>query len=710
MEVIHLECVPHDGGDRPFVYVYDTDTFYIAVDTGHHEDLINKIEASYDKEIWMRHVLAGERLFYVTMGADIVLLRTYLSNTPVPDELIPVLQKEFPGLEIYAYDENYAMHKIAADVYQFPLNPAMQWVLNDIAVEKQHKQEDLLTPEEAANTLRTKGKLAFGYYDGNLEFGEQPRQLAGRHFNEVQPGSNRWNNDVPQFYGNLNFDPETNTLTLDHYDFVGTQHWEQTEVPGLALGKLNEWLSSNGFPTTRWQTNKFVRLAASPDDFPHTGEYDAYPDEYDPSYYKTAGLPVGGPFGWVNGAFLAGGGHHQAIIAMLMKHGWTWEDLFTARQAWGWLSITSEYGRGGSGERYLSISFSSDAGMQNDVEDCMQDLANRYKLPAKDDYGGEWHGVTDEDNYGAGLSGKEYLEHQMTRDINLMGDPIPVPPSQQKPPRPDWLPDNLHVVPTKFPPPRMANPYRDEFIQGNPFKQQRGYDSHNFISFIYLGDTDDLWIGSWGNNHDEILAHHLSEDWEQNPEAVIELLKPSTVFGQIWEEEDEDGPEYRIDINASDVLDELNEAGELTDATEDWRDIPGENSLAKARAKVAEWLQENAQSAGRPIHIAAIWPFNNKIDTAGLNVIEVPLKSHSGGDIPFVLVDGTTLYIAKDTGRHPDLIEAIATTDPSIWEKGYDNIDGTYDGTADVIAGEVVQTRAGFTYRFKPFAIEIRQQ
>jgi hypothetical protein len=329
--------------------------------------------------------------------------------------------------------------------------------------------------------------------------------------------------------------------------------------------------------------------------YQYTHEYQFYPQEYDPTFYKVAELPVGGPFGYVNGSFLAGGGHHQMIISELIKNGWTWEDLLTVPQAWGWIGVHTH----GPGEKYLYIEWASDSGFQNDTDTASQYISNKYKLPVNQYLSG---GVENPDLYGAGLSGKEHLQYYLNSDrsSDIYGDPIPVSPSVQNQTPPQ--------APIGFPPPKAAGGYRDPFYEGNPFLQNRNYDSwKNFISFVYLADRDELWIGGWGNNHDEVLARYLGDDWEENLDDVIELLKPTTVFGQIWDTgaEDVNNSEvtYRIDLNSSDALSDLADYGQLEG--KDWREIPSNGALLRARNEVTRWLEKGAEETGQRIRISS---------------------------------------------------------------------------------------------------------
>src|SRR4051794_16205912 len=50
--------------------------------------------------------------------------------------------------------------------------------------------------------------------------------------------------------------------------------------------------------------------------------------------------------------------------------------------------------------------------------------------------------------------------------------------------------------------------YRDEVYKGNPFTQNNYISNNKFMSFIYFADSDDLWIGGWGNNHDELINEY----------------------------------------------------------------------------------------------------------------------------------------------------------------------------------------------------------
>jgi hypothetical protein len=137
----------------------------------------------------------------------------------------------------------------------------------------------------------------------------------------------------------------------------------------------------------------------------------------------------------------------------------------------------------------------------------------------------------------------------------------------------------------------------DLVYKGNPFAQ-KGYfpEEYDFLSFIYFADTDDLWVGGWGNNHDELIAENHGYS---NSEALLELFEPTTVFGQVWKQ---GSPDYvRIDMVASDMMDD----DYRSDDGANWKDQTSATATWKARAKIEEWLEENASAAGITLHISS---------------------------------------------------------------------------------------------------------
>jgi hypothetical protein len=75
------------------------------------------------------------------------------------------------------------------------------------------------------------------------------------------------------------------------------------------------------------------------------------------SYKPPVGVSGYGCFGFVNGHLILGKHHHQAIMAHFIANGWTWEDLMTAEQIWGWYSLS--YGH--NEKPRVDLNFVSDA-------------------------------------------------------------------------------------------------------------------------------------------------------------------------------------------------------------------------------------------------------------------------------------------------------------------------------------------------------------
>lgn len=157
----------------------------------------------------------------------------------------------------------------------------------------------------------------------------------------------------------------------------------------------------------------------------------------DPEHWKT--LPGGGSFGYVNGHLIRGDAHHQVIMAGLLEAGWTWEQLMSVPQAWGWFAIDNAWGAGDTSP-YVDVKFASDAGFQTVSDDeVLGAFAREYKLPAKNRFGeGSQRGITYEVDYGLGLGGggKEMIkQYQENSDIYIdshIADPIPPPPTPEE--------------------------------------------------------------------------------------------------------------------------------------------------------------------------------------------------------------------------------------------------------------------------------------
>lgn len=61
-------------------------------------------------------------------------------------------------------------------------------------------------------------------------------------------------------------------------------------------------------------------------------------------------------FGFVNHTLYLATRHHMAIMTAMLQHGYDFDDLATARQAWGWITSSP-------GDRVIQYIFSTDAGM-----------------------------------------------------------------------------------------------------------------------------------------------------------------------------------------------------------------------------------------------------------------------------------------------------------------------------------------------------------
>lgn len=141
-------------------------------------------------------------------------------------------------------------------------------------------------------------------------------------------------------------------------------------------------------------------------------------------------MPKGDTFGYVNGHLVIGNTHHQGIIANFLNNGWTWEDLFTVPQMWGWWQRFGEH---------IKLKFTSDSGFQNaelipEVVEAFENLFEGATVQAP----GYTRGVENEEEYGEGLSGKKWLETYLEGGKNYERiqqrvyhelTPIPDPPS-----------------------------------------------------------------------------------------------------------------------------------------------------------------------------------------------------------------------------------------------------------------------------------------
>jgi hypothetical protein len=206
-----------------------------------------------------------------------------------------------------------------------------------------------------------------------------------------------------------------------------------------------------------------------------------------------------GAFGYINGHLIVGLTHHQAIIAQLLNNGWTWEQLMTVPQAWGWFY---------RGNGITDLRFTSDAGFQNDeaIEQAKKEFEDLFGEPTRLYAGYQTRGVPDDKSYGQGLKGIENINRYLPGGLAEEGtkeyiySPIPPPP--------DADPQILQTqAPTGFPPPRQSSTIVDTERSINP---EYGFDG----CFGYLEDTDTLYLGE--SHHAAIIAKLIEEgmSWE----------------------------------------------------------------------------------------------------------------------------------------------------------------------------------------------------
>lgn len=165
------------------------------------------------------------------------------------------------------------------------------------------------------------------------------------------------------------------------------------------------------------------------------------PEEPKESAWKEAAegfddLSAGSSFGYINGHLIIGQNHHQAIMAELIKKGWTWEQLMEAKQAWGWF-----YPPHPPYQPEVRVRFTSDAGTQDPevFQDVLDKFTKLYGVKAIQ-YFGTVKGIGDSGKeYGQGLSGKDninqYLPGGVYQDYSqiLKQTPIPDPPNMNMP-------------------------------------------------------------------------------------------------------------------------------------------------------------------------------------------------------------------------------------------------------------------------------------
>jgi hypothetical protein len=186
--------------------------------------------------------------------------------------------------------------------------------------------------------------------------------------------------------------------------------------------------------------------------------------EPDINYYKEQGLPVGGCFGYIGNQLLIGTKHHQQIMGKLLDAGWDWEDLFTAPQAWGWFGVQDYDYATSSYDPYLSVQFSSDAGVQDEgaMGRAKAKLVELYHLPVRQDQ--YIKGKERDEDYGKGLRGQDFIQnyeeggshHHLLKKI--IGEIPPPPPKAEDGGNTTPVEEPTQVPGPGFPPPQAPAP------------------------------------------------------------------------------------------------------------------------------------------------------------------------------------------------------------------------------------------------------------
>ena len=87
-----------------------------------------------------------------------------------------------------------------------------------------------------------------------------------------------------------------------------------------------------------------------------------------------------GCFGFIGGHLILGRYHHQEILKLLVDKGWTWEQLESASQVWGWYTVhlptTTKPPR-------VELTFVSDAAYlhKEAVKDCKEAFCRVFNVP-----------------------------------------------------------------------------------------------------------------------------------------------------------------------------------------------------------------------------------------------------------------------------------------------------------------------------------------
>lgn len=403
MQFIHIPTTEGGWVDRiPIIYDSDDDTAYYGDRTGNHTDMM--------WAIWGAKGYLDKKL----MHKDLCYLAWNVTGTLT---------------ELNGYMQGGKSIELEKWLRQNLMKTA-DW---DGGV----SNTTLLSPEAAKHNAMYGHGQAFGYVNGQLYFGTNHSKITTAMIKEGWDYQQLL--EAPQVWGWVRA-PVNSRYQIENGDPAG-------DVPEAHFGSDDKWMENHTYGNLQGEATQALdvwwhntHLAATKLAF-----------KWSPDHWQKAGLKADGCFGYVDGHLVFGETHHQLIMAAFLNKGWTWAQLSQAPQCWGWFGVKVPYewskghwddqhpkNQGQNSEAkswpWISVSFSSDAGFQNEgaIKNCIQTFQYLYKLPVHQTNSFK---QVDVSSFGSGLRGthniNKYLQGGQYQHLADRIEGVPPPPQDE---------------------------------------------------------------------------------------------------------------------------------------------------------------------------------------------------------------------------------------------------------------------------------------
>lgn len=162
-------------------------------------------------------------------------------------------------------------------------------------------------------------------------------------------------------------------------------------------------------------------------------------------------------FGYVDGRLYGGRRHHMAIMQFILAHGYTFEELMEAEQAWGW--VESSASSSSFVYRLSTDAAAIDPALVPEINAAWEHLTGKsanvstVSQPTNEDkYAPNYQGYYGEKGYYK--TDPVDMVYVYDTHTGWQGKLTPTSPEQFTPPKkrekPSWIPEGLSEVPTKF--------------------------------------------------------------------------------------------------------------------------------------------------------------------------------------------------------------------------------------------------------------------